>query len=271
MQGYGMPFPRLHFCCTVHAERVLMSRFMTSVVLLTVLTGLPGCAWTARGLMPPEGPGPAELMATFNETALGQSNAGDVLMAVRYPDLQIVTHGQHAVAVSGPVKPAQRAWLTLVSFDESLAASGKYFFLINYKPRAFLYAKFLRARLDIEKVINPEVLAKNYPDEESRDVAIFRDLIDGFSASAREIRLIDSRTRACAMAGEQLLGEILTGLRKSPADAGRIADRAGVPFDHSTMGKGRYRMVVEGEVARLKIIIGSISEDFDRIPDTQNM
>ncbi|HSV27043.1 MAG TPA: hypothetical protein VLH60_04040 [Sedimentisphaerales bacterium] len=248
-----------------------MSRFITSVVLLTALMGLPGCAWTARGLKPPEKPGPAELMATFNETALRQSNAGDVLMAVRHHDLQMVTQGQHAVAVSGPVLPAQRTWLTLVTFDESLTASGKYFFLINDEPRAFLYTRTLRARFDIEKVITPEVLAANYPDEESRVIAVFRDLTNGFIASTREVRLADNRTRACAMAGGQLLGEILTGLTRTPVDAGRIASTAGVPFDHSTMGKGRYRMVIEGDVARLKIIVGSVREDFDRIPDAQTM
>jgi hypothetical protein len=248
-----------------------MSRFVTSIALLFVCTVFSGCAWTVRGLTPPESPSPEQLIATFNDTKLTQSSAGDVLAAVQYPDLQIVTHSQNAVAVSGPRDPAPRTWLTMVSFDESLAASGKYFMLINDKPQAFMYTKFIRARLDAEKIVTPEVLAANYPDEEARDMAILRDILDGFNASAREVRLIDTRTRACSMATDQLLGEIITGLKRSPADATRLADRGGAPFNHSTMGKGRFRMVVEGEVVRLKVFVGSASEDFARIPDVQNM
>jgi hypothetical protein len=248
-----------------------MKRYASSLVLLCVCLCLAGCAWTLRGLTPPERPNVQELLATFDETVINQSNAGDVLAAVRYPTLQYVTQSQNIVAISGPKPVRNRTWITLVSFGESLTASGKYFFLINDKPQAFLYQKLILARLDAEKVVTPEVLTKNYPDEEAKNIAILRDIQDGFNAAAREVKLSDPRIRSCYMAASRLLNELLTRLKTAPAEASRFADPAGMPFDDSLMGAGRLRLVVDGDIARLKIIVGSVSEEMARLPDVQRM
>ena len=241
------------------------------MLLLSVCMALAGCDWAARGITPPERPNANELMTTFNKTTLNQSSSGDVVASVLYPTLQFVTQGQNTVAVSGPKPVRARTWLTLISFGESLTASGKYFFLINDQPQAFMYTKLILARMDVEKVVTPEVLNKNYPDEEAKNIAILRDILDGFNASAREVKSSDIHIRNCSMAADQLLTEILTRLKTSSIEASRFAGPAGMPFDHSNMGKGRLRMVVEGNIVKLKIIIGSVSEDMASIPDVKNM
>lgn len=241
------------------------------MLLLSVCMTLAGCDWAARGLTPPERPDARELMATFNKTTLNQSSAGDVVASVLYPTHQFIAQSQNTVAISGPKPVRARAWLTLVSFGESLTASGKYFFLINDKPQAFMFTKLILARMDVEKVITPEVLKKNYPDEEAKNIAILRDILNGFNTSVREVKSSDAHIRSCSMAANQMLTEILTRLKTSSIEASRFADPAGMPVDNSNMGKGRLRMVVEGDIVKLKIIIGSVSEDMASIPDVKNM
>jgi hypothetical protein len=247
------------------------SRFLASAVLLFVCTTLTGCGWAVRGLTPPERPNATELLATFDGTSLNQSTAGDVLSNVPYPTLQFVMQGQNTVGISGPKPTRNRTWLTVVSFGESLAASGKYFSLINDKPQAFMYSRLLRARFDAEKIVTPEVLTKNYPDEESKNIAVLRDILDGFDAAAREVKLSDPRARSSSMAAHRLLNEILVRLKTAPIEASLLADLKGMPFDDATMGKGRLRMVIEGDIVKLKVIVGSVSADFARIPGVKNM
>jgi hypothetical protein len=247
------------------------SRLVSSVLLLSACLALTGCDWAARGITPPERPNANELMVTFNKTTLNQSSSGDVVASVLYPTLQYVTQSQNTVAISGSKRIRARNWLTLISFGERLTASGKYFFLINDKPQAFMYTKLILARLDVEKTITPEVLNKNYPDEEVKNIAILRDILSGFNASVREVKSSDAHIRSCSMAVDQLLGEILTRLKTSSIEASRFADPDGMPFDNSNMGTGRLRMVIEGDIVKLKIIIGSVSEDMATIPDVKNM
>jgi hypothetical protein len=247
------------------------ARSVLFLMLLSAALPLAGCAWTARGLSAPEKPSPQDLLATFNDTALGKSTSGDALAAVRYPEFQLVVNGQNGLAVSGPRTAGSRTWLTLFSFGDSLTVSGKYFFLINDKPTAFMYKKFIRARLDAEKIITPEVLAKNYSDEEARNVAILSDILTGFGAAAKEVKVSDTRTRSCAMAVHDLLSQILAKLAASPSEAMHFDNPAGIAFDHATMGPGRFRMIVEGDVVKLKVIVGSVSEDMASLPDVKNM
>jgi|GEM_PF-4054530 len=247
------------------------SRLVTFLALLLLVPGVSGCAWSVRGVMPQESPSPTDLLVTFNDITLNTSTAGDALSAVRYPELHLVSQSQNSVAVSGPQDKADRTWLTLVHFGESLTADGKYFFLINDKPRGFMHSRFTLARLDAEKIITPEVLAANYPDQDARNIAILRDVLAGFRASADELKLSDPRTRASSMAAQRVLNEILTMLKTAPAEASRFPDVEGMPFNDSLMGKGRLRMLIDGDVARLKIIVGNASDNFATMPDVQNM
>ena len=247
------------------------TRSVLSVLLLMVVVPVTGCAWTVRGLSLPENPSPNDLLVTFNQIELNKSTSGDVLASVRYPDDQLIVQAQNTLGISGPRTPVNRTWLTMVSFGESLAVSGKYFVLVDDKPKAFMYKKFTRARLDAEKIVTPEVLTKNYPDEETKNVAILRDILTGFNASATEIKLSDTRSRSCAMAVDQLMNQILTRFKITPAEAMHFDCAEGIAFEHPTMGKGRFRMVLDGEIVKLKMIVGSVSDDMEKLPDVQSM
>jgi len=246
-------------------------------VMLAGCMAVSGCAWTARGLSAPEKPTPDELLATYRNTTLNQATAGDVLTMVRNPELQLVMQSPNVVAISGPKDQpgtswqTNRIWMTIVTFGESLTASNKYFYLVNDKPQAFMHDKYIRARFDVERTVTKEVLTKNYPDEEAKNIAILRDVLAGFNESAKEVKFMDTRVRSCAMSVDQVMNAIVVKLKASPIEASRLADPGGLPFEDLNMGKGHIRMVVSGDVAKVILIIGSVSEDMASIPDVQRM
>ena len=55
----------------------------------------------------------------------------------------------------------------------------------------------------------------------------------------------------------QALSAVLTSLDSSPALATRLSKPAGVEFSHLNLDKGKIQMVAIGDVARVKIRLGS--------------
>lgn len=250
-------------------------RFVVVSSLLATMSLSSGCAWFARGSDAPEAPTPLQLLATFKGTELGVSTSGDVLASMSYlsyPGIEIPTTSQTTVSISGPQDLADRTWMTLISFGEdNLTADGKYFMYVNDKPRGFFHHKVTNARMDIEKVITPSVLTANYPTEEEKNLAVIRDCLKGFNAAARALKTQDRRVRSCTMAGNQLLNERITDYTASPSSMGPITSMTGLAFDTPELGSGRMKMVIKGNIVKLKMVCGPVASDFSQMPEMRAM
>jgi hypothetical protein len=253
---------------------MMLCRYVV-VLLLAMLSLSSGCAWMERGGSPPESPTALQLLATFKATELGTSTSGDVLSSMSdlsFPGIEVISTSQNAVSISGPQDLADRTWMTLISFgDDTLTANGKYFFYINDKPRGFFHHKVTNARMDVEKVITPEVLTANYADEEQMHLAIIRDVLKGFTAASGSVKTQDRRVRSCAMAATELLGERITEYKASGASMGPITGLTGLAFDTPELGSGRIKMVISGNIVKLKMVCGPVASDFSLMPEVQAM
>jgi hypothetical protein len=248
------------------------SRYLVVASLLVMLSLSSGCAWIQRGSSPPESPTALDLLGEFKATELEKSTSGDVLSVVAFPGIEVVSSSQNAVSITGPQDLADRTWATLVSFgDDTLTANGKYFVYVNDKPRGFFHHKVTNARLDVEKIITPEVLTANYPNPEEMRIAVIRDALKGFTATASSVKTQDRRLRSCAMVATQLFEGRITEYKASPSSIGPIDSLTGLAFDTPELGKGRIKMVVNGNVVKLKMVCGPVTSDFSQMPEVQNM
>ena len=64
------------------------------------------------------------------------------------------------------------------------------------------------------------------------------------------------------MMTQQVLNHIIQKLNSSPALAARLSDFEGMEFDHMNFNKGRVRLVIEDDIAKIKVKIGTTSKSF---------
>lgn len=249
-----------------------------SVTLLGLgLITLSGCgSWPrAAGLfdgfmwvqMPPKD---NQLVASFQQTVLGQSTSGQVLAAIHKPRYEMLSQSESVVASYGQKKQGRKVWLNMVVFDEQqLTARRKYFLVADEKPPYWLWRQ--KCRIDIEQIADEQLLEKPYANENARRIAVLRQILADFNEDVRQVRE-DSRTLdVCAMMLNQTLRSILQRLDDSPVLAGNLSEPEGLPFDHPILGRAAVRMVLRDHLVKVKVKIGSIAGLFARQADVKDM
>jgi hypothetical protein len=72
----------------------------------------------------------------------------------------------------------------------------------------------------------------------------------------------------------QALNTIVYKLDASPALADKLSEYPGLDFDHMTLGPAKARMIIENDIAIIKIKIGKDwfnRQNFEHHPDVINM
>lgn len=252
--------------CTLNA-----ARYVSFYFLAFSFFGLCGCEVVE--FAKPEGPPyDKEISESYYQTELKKSVAADVLTMIERqmsaerglwgrinpPEYELFSQSKSVVASIGRKKKGRKMWLNMVAFDENeLAAWRKCLFIVDEKPKTLIF--WLRASLsfDCEMVLAGEVLDKPYANENARRIAILRQAQTDVRKDIKELSTDNKDIGICGMLVEQGLEAGLVKLDSSPAQAARLSDRAGFDFSHMAFDKGRIRMVVEGDIVRVKMRLGS--------------
>ena len=213
-------------------------------------------------------------------TMLKFSSSSDILSALHEDEKEILSQSESVIASWGEKEDGKQIWFNVVSFDEEeLTAIRKYAFLVDEKTASGWiilpnYGPSTRLRFDAEAVIDAEVLDEPYPNENAMKIAILRGLAADFADDIGQLSAEGRTLSSSAMMIKQAVNAVLTKLDTSPALAVRLAEPAGLSFDHMTIGKSKVRMLIEDDIVKLKIKCGKdwfLFKKFEEHPDVINM
>ena len=251
--------------------------FAIWVLIIVFSCGLYSCSVVSPyvGLQREEIPYEEELLSAYNRTQLNKSITLDVLPMLQSSQHDQLSHSDSVVAALGQGKKGYKSWFTMVAFDENkLTAKRKCFFVIDEKVtrspanrnRVFLEPKRGLA-FDCEATIERELLDESDTTEFAKQIAILKQVskdlrsdVDELSEDIEGSAGDNKALNVCAMLLNQVFGTILLTLETSPALTARLSDAAGIEFDHINFDKGRVRMVVDGDIVKIKIRLGAAAD-----------
>lgn len=242
---------------------------MREVRLLIFIFGcfcfLGGCIFTldVLELATPEGPPDAnEAYLGYYQTHLKTSTSSDVISLIHLPEYELLSQSTSVIASAGQKKKkGYKTWLKMVAFDDnSLTAKRKYLFIEDERPKKLFVKPWECAKFDCEMVLEREKLDKPYSNDNARQIAILRQVLENFRSDIREVRVDNETIDVLGMMANQAFETVLVKLEASPALAGKLGEDKGLEFSHINLDKGKIRMVVEDDIAVIMIRLGSCAK-----------
>ena len=212
-------------------------------------------------------------------TTLKFSHSSDILAVIREGETEILSQNESVIASWGEDIKEGASWFNMIAFDEEdMTAVRKYAFFIDERLQKILmpqiFERTSKLRFDGEYVFDAETLEEPYANDNVRRIAILREAIAKFSDDAVLLTSDSQMMNSSAMMIKQAFNTILTKLAASPGYAVRLDEAGGLAFDHIILDKSRIRMLIEGDVVKVKIKCGNswfTWKDFAEHPDVMNM
>lgn len=224
---------------------------------------LCGCA--VLEFVTPEGsPSNEEISESYYQTELKKSDAADVLGTIHKPEYELLSQSKRVVASSGQKKKGYKTWFNMVAFDENgLTARRKYLFIVDERPKLLFVEPWEGLRLESEMVLEADVLNKPYTDENARRIAILKQVMENVGRDIDEVESDNKNLAISGMVVHQALETVLQELKESPALARRLSEPAGVKFSHINFDKGRIGILIEDDIVKVKMMLGSFVRYFE--------
>ncbi len=218
--------------------------------------------------------GKNEVYERYYMTVLRQSTSAQVLGYIQNPKADYLSQSESVVAGWGHNEDGRTHWFNMVAFDEELStAVRKYGFTQedyrgpNTKPRSNL-------RFDAEAVMDSQVLNVPYANANAKQIEILRKLKKQFEDDAAALTHDSTVLKSSSMMVSQSIANALSALDRSPAFAADLPTLQGLKFDHIALGESRMRMLIEGDIVKLKIKCGKVwfvAAPFEQHPDVKDM
>lgn len=216
----------------------------------------------------------AQDTTTFNRyymTALKVSTSADIIPIIGAKG-EFVTQGENAVASWGETREGSVIFFNAVAFDDSTSkAIRKYAFVANPEANDLGCDAAQTMRFDAELVINPTVLSEPYANDNARKIAVLKSVLTDFNNDFSPLVTDGKILNSGSLMVNQLLKGLLTKLDASPALAANLPNITGMKFDHMNLDAGKTRMLIEGDIVKLKVMTGHIVRDFDKRLDVAGM
>ena len=265
----------------VESKKSQAKNFAFWLFIFAGLCGLCSCSVVSPyiGLQREEPPYNEQLSAAYDRTKLNKSIPLDVLPMLQSSEHNLLSQSDSAVAASGQSKKGYKTWFNMVAFDEyKLTAKRKYFFVVDEKitrsptkPRWVLLEPKRGLAFDCEMALEKELLDKPYPTEFAKQIEILKQFPKNLHRDIDELGEDieapghDNKTlNVCGMLINQTFQTILFTLETSPTLTIKLSDRSGIEFDPVNFDKGRIQMVVEGDIVRVKIRLGVLTQTFEQ-------
>ncbi len=239
------------------------------IFVLVVVCVFCGCSGVYIGT--PKSPGGEDLAATYYSTQVNKSLTLDVLPRIEAHPQELLSRSENIVASVGQSKDGYKTWFTMFAFHEyTVAVIRKYFYYVDEKAGA---APHIGMRFDCEIALDKKMIQRPYTDQNVRRIAMLRHALATLRTDIDELRRApgapgqnNQKLNICAMLIKQVFDTVLRKMEGSPVLASRLHEPAGVQFDHLTFNKGRIGMVVEDDVARVKVRLGVFVNSFEEPP-----
>lgn len=259
-----MRVTRLKSCAGYKSEVA----YVLMVLCLGALTcSLCGCVVldTVEFLRLEKPPSYERILESYRQIELKESSSADVLTTIHLPEYELLSQSKSVVASSGQKKKGYMRWFNMVAFDENeLTARRKYCFIVDEKPKILFtqswWTGWTGLWFDSEVVLESKLLDAPYANENARRIAILRKVLENFREDISEVGLDNKVLKTSGMMVNQAFETVLVKLDAepgSPALARRLSEQSGLEFEHISLKKGRIRMVVVDDIARVKIRLGS--------------
>lgn len=241
-------------------------RWLIAVAAAAVCFVSSGCQLMVRD---------SKVFDRYYMTTLKFSSSADVLAHIQKEDSEFLSQSESVVASWGQKWSDAALWFNMVAFDEDeLTAVRKYAFLGNEKAKGFYIVPAQSLRFDAQIVIDRAVLDEPYANENERRIAVLQNVLDVFSEDVNQLTFDSQTLMSASMMAKRALNTILVKLSQSPALAVTLPDLTGLDFRYPNLGKGRARMIINQDIVKLKIKVGTSwfnRQRFHKHPDVQNM
>ena len=207
-------------------------------------------------------------------TNLKQSNSADIIGAIATDGTELMSQSQSVIASWKEEKKGYVFWFNMVAFDEEdLTAVRKYCAVFDEKATQGIWFVFpiQKFRFEAAVVLERAIVEEPYANENEKRIAVIKEVLSQFTADSDQLTADSRALNSSAMMVKQTLNCVLNKLGSSPALADKLDGLSGLQFDHMTLGKSRVRMLVEDDVVKLKIKIGSNLKNFHEHPDVLGM
>jgi hypothetical protein len=205
-----------------------------------------------RSLLPPY-----ESADAYKKIKLRESTSADVLTTITKSKDELLSQSKSVVASQGMKKKGHKLWLTMVAFDENEpTARRKCFFVVDEKAESFPIVSRRRLDFDIEMVLEGKVLNEPYANENARQVAILKQVLESNQRDVVEVSPDNKMILICGGLINQTLTTVLHRLEESPVLASKLSRNSGLGFDHITIGNGTIVMNVTDDIVDVKVRSG---------------
>ena len=206
------------------------------------------------------------LPAAYDRIHINQSTSASVLETIKRNKQELISQSESVIASYGEKKKGYSFWMTMTAFDEEdFTVTRKYFLAVDEKPW-FLGDKGMRLRFDVEVALDDKTLSEAYTSENQKRIAILKKVLEDIRDDVAQIRQDSSIADTGGMMINQTFERILYILNRSPALAERLDQENGLDFDHPTLDTGRIGMRLRGDVVKVKIRIGRLSQIWNEKP-----
>ena len=212
----------------------------------------------------------------YYSTTLKLSTSSDVLAMVQDPESEMLSQSESVVAAWGVKDKKDRThWFNMVAFDEEqMNAVRKYGFILEERNWGWNRAPSPALRLDAAMVMDADVLEAAYASNNEKQIEVLKAVKALFGKDAQELTFDSRSFRSSTDMVKQALNSIVVKLGHSPAYAAKLPLLEGMPFDHPTLGESYIRMLIEGDIVKIKIKCSKhwfTEQPFEEHPDVNYM
>lgn len=206
-----------------------------------------------------------EIDDSYYNTILRQSDAADVLDMIHVPKYELLSQSKSVLASIGHRKKRGfKTWFNMVAFDQTcLTAIRKYFYIVDERPKYIFNDRWEGVCFDCQMVIDCELLNKPYADENARRIAVLQQVLEYTRADIAEVAPDNKMLGISGMVITHTMEAALLHLQESPAAARYLDECKGFEFHHMNLNKGRIGLVIEGDIATVRIRLGSLRRHFN--------
>jgi hypothetical protein len=232
---------------TFYRSAIVKINYLCLTAAVTGVLFVCGCGVPLESYQP--------IFDRYYSTTLKLSTSADVLAMVQDPDTEMLSQSDSVVAAWGVKGKKDRThWFNMVAFDQDqMNAVRKYGFILeeinenwNRPPKPAL-------RLDAAYVMEADVLDAAYANGNEKLIEILKAAEESFEGDAKELTFDSKSFRNSTIMVQQAFKSVLYKLGHSPAYAAKLPLYEGLAFDHPTLGDSRIRMVIDGDIVKVKI------------------
>ncbi len=228
---------------------------------LLAMLGLCSCSSVIEFVRPEGPPDVNEIYYGYRQVELKKSSSADALAAIHLPEYELLSQDKSIIASAGEKKKGYKSWFNMVAFDEdSLTAQRKYFFLVDERPKLLFIEPWEGLMFNCEAVLGSDVLDKPYSNENARRIATLRQVLKNLHKDIDQVGKDNKTLATSGMLINQALETVLVKFDASPALAVKLDRPGGVEFEHTSFDKGKIEMLVAGDIATVKIKLGSFAK-----------